>query len=71
MVTYPPDPLPLTREGGVKVREGAKAPSLKSLPHYGDGIKKRQREALPFLKILLPLSLGRRGGFKGERLIGN
>jgi hypothetical protein len=25
-ITYPPDPLPLLREGGVKVREGAKPP---------------------------------------------
>ena len=29
--TYPPDPLPLLREGGVQVREG-RSPSLKSLP---------------------------------------
>jgi len=25
-ITHPPDPLPLVREGGVKVREGAKPP---------------------------------------------
>jgi len=31
LVTYPPDPLPLIREGGVWVREG-RSPSLKSLP---------------------------------------
>ena len=30
-VTYPPDPLPLLREGGSKEREGLR-PSLKSLP---------------------------------------
>jgi len=35
MVTYPPDPLPLIREGGVEVREGLR-PSLKSLPFEGD-----------------------------------
>jgi len=27
----------------VKVREGAKAPSLKSLPYYGEGIKKKSQ----------------------------
>jgi hypothetical protein len=31
LATYPPDPLPLIREGGVWVREGLR-PSLKSLP---------------------------------------
>jgi len=31
LATYPPDPLPLLREGGVPVREG-RSPSLKSLP---------------------------------------
>jgi len=31
LATYPPDPLPLLREGGVQVREG-RSPSLKSLP---------------------------------------
>jgi len=32
LVTYPPYPLPLIREGGVKAGEGGKAPSLKSPP---------------------------------------
>jgi hypothetical protein len=27
LVTYPPDPLPLLREGGIMVSEGADAPS--------------------------------------------
>jgi len=27
LVTYPPDPLPLIREGGIMVSEGADAPS--------------------------------------------
>ena len=27
VVTYPPDPLPLLREGGIVVSEGADAPS--------------------------------------------
>jgi hypothetical protein len=31
LATYPPNPLPLAREGGVWVREGLR-PSLKSLP---------------------------------------
>jgi len=33
LATYPPDPLPLLREGGVWVREG-QSPSLKSLPPH-------------------------------------
>ena len=31
LATYPPDPLPLIREGGMQVRE-ERSPSLKSLP---------------------------------------
>jgi hypothetical protein len=31
--THPPDPLPLSREGGVQVREG-QSPSLESLPPF-------------------------------------
>jgi hypothetical protein len=40
LLTYPPDPLPLTREGGVLRREGFH-PSLKTLPPLlrGEGDK--------------------------------
>jgi len=39
--TYPPDPLPLVREGGVKVREGASPPlkNLFPLSFEGEGDK--------------------------------
>jgi hypothetical protein len=43
-MTYPPGPLPLSREGGVKVREGALAPSLESLPLKERDRKERPRE---------------------------
>jgi len=41
-ITYPPDPLPLIREGGSISKRGGFAPSLKSLPLpfiKGKGIK--------------------------------
>jgi len=50
LATYPPVPLPLVREGGVKVREGLR-PSLKSLPPLLD--KERGIKGVRLRKISL------------------
>ena len=34
MVTYPPDPLPLLREGGVQVREGIRGVRLTNILRF-------------------------------------
>ncbi len=40
--TYPPDPLPLIREGGIMVSEGADAPSGFPFPiRYQQGAEER------------------------------
>jgi len=69
--TYPPDPLPLLREGGIWIREGLR-PSLKLLPFspaQGKILKESQREASPLLHTQSP-SLVREGD-KGGRLLTN
>jgi hypothetical protein len=50
---------------GVEVREGLR-PLSEISPYYGERLKKKsQREAKPLLKNFLPLSLERRGGYRG------
>jgi len=68
LATYPPDPLPLAREGGAQVREG-RSPSLKSLPPLlkrREILKESQREAEPLLYNQSPFSLLRGRGIKGD-----
>ena len=70
-MTYPPDPLPLVREGGVQVRGGLRPRSKISL--LFDEIKLTRclkRANTPLLKPF-PLSLNKERGIKGVRLINN
>jgi len=52
-ITYPPDPLPLVREGGVKVREGAS-------PQMHD--RESKRDEVPLQKKIIPFPLIRGRG---------
>ncbi len=57
--TYPPDPLPLIREGGIMVSEGADAPS--GFPFTISYQKDVQEGQSPSLKPLPPLQEWRGG----------
>jgi len=68
LATYPPDPLPLIREGGSEVGEGLR-PSLKSLPPLllrSRYYKESLREAKPLLQNHTPFPLIRGRGIKGD-----
>jgi hypothetical protein len=68
LATYPPDPLPLLREGGSEVGEGLR-PSLKSLPPLlstSRYYKESLREASPLLENHTPFPLSRGRGIKRD-----
>ena len=52
--TYPPDPLPLIREGGIMVSEGASAPSgFPFTIRYQKGVQEGRSPSLRSLPSLL------------------
>jgi len=70
LATYPPDPLPLIREGGVGKR-GVPPLSKVSSPSFNIvGIKRELKRGEASLNILPPLLFKERG-IKGVRLINN
>jgi error-prone DNA polymerase len=63
-LTYPPDPLPLAREGGVKMR-GGEAPSRCRTPYFPSGASKRGHDPSSFLP---PLQADEKTSFTKIRL---